>query len=196
MKSTPSILYIFLYKPRDCGIIKDLTRRMNRESEFLHLPPDQIVPETEVAVREGRRWQRGFVLQVERGDRVTVALRDWGRAVQRPMIEVYILEDRFRQLEWQAIPCGLGHIRPLEGRMRWTRRSIALTKRLVEKREGWIEIRRPVKDEAAIINFRARPESENETRDLAELLVQMGCTQHSEFEEVVAIPGILSFIHL
>ena len=190
---SPSFLWVHLDGTREDldELVEDLTRRMMRRSEFLHLPPDEIKPDTEVAVREGRRWQRGFVLQIERGNRVTVALRDWGRAVHRPMFEIYILEDRFRELEWQAIPCGLAHLRPLEGRTRWPHRSIALTRQLVEKREGWIKIRRPVRDEAAIIDFEARPMGDDETRDLARLLVQMGCAQHSDLEAVVAIPGIL-----
>jgi len=69
--------------------------------------------------REGKGWQRGIVTQLGEGDMVTIALRDWGRAIQRPYHDIYILEDRFRELEWQAIPCGLGHIQPVGARTRW-----------------------------------------------------------------------------
>ncbi|TGZ51621.1 Tudor domain-containing protein 5 [Temnothorax longispinosus] len=59
---SPTFLWIHLEGGREDldELIEDLTLRMMRRSEFLYLPPDQIMPEMEVAVHEGRRWQRGF----------------------------------------------------------------------------------------------------------------------------------------
>jgi len=112
--------------------------------------PDHVLPDELVAVR-GKEWQRGIVLKLERGNLVTVALRDWGRVIRRPVHDMYILENRFRELEWQAIPCGLAHIRHIGARSRWPRKAKELTRLLLEKREGWIRILGSIRDEAAII---------------------------------------------
>jgi len=82
-------------------LLEDFTRRMTRPARLLRHRPDYVLPDELVAVREEKGWQRGIVTQ---GDLVTVALRDWGRAIQRPVYDIYILEDRFRELEWQTIP--------------------------------------------------------------------------------------------
>jgi len=105
-------------------LLEDLTRRMTRRARLLRHRPDHILPDELVAVREGRGWQRGIVTQLGRGDLVTIALRDWGRAIQRPVHDIYILEDRFRELEWQAIPCGLAHVQPIGGKLRWASKGL------------------------------------------------------------------------
>jgi len=84
-------------------LLEDLTRRMTRRGRCLRYRPDPILLGEIVAIRERKGWQRGIVTQLGEGDMVTIALRDWGRAIQRPYHDIYILEDRFRELEWQAI---------------------------------------------------------------------------------------------
>lgn len=189
---SPTSFWVHLENSRENfeEFIEDLTCRMNRRARFLFLPFDRILPGEIVAVREGRGWQRGIVSRIERGDKVTISLRDWGRTIQRSMFEIFQLEDRFRELRWEAIPCSLAHVEPIGGRKRWPRRVINITKHLLEKREGWIRIRRPLRDEAAVVTFEPKHESEDGLRDLKDILVQMGCAQHSTQEITTAVPGI------
>lgn len=91
---------------------------------------------------------------------MTVALKDWGRIVQRPIFEIYILEDRFRELEWQAISYALAHIKSIGNRTRWPHKAIKLTRLLLERQEGWIKIIKSVQKEAAV-DLQLRPESED-----------------------------------
>lgn len=191
--NSPAFFWVQLENSREDleELVEDLTRRMTRKARFLHLPPDHILPDEIVAIREGKAWQRGIVTRIERGDKVTISLRDWGRTIQRPMFEIFTLEDRFRELPWQAIPCGLANIEPVGSRKRWPRRVIELTKTLLERREGWIRIQGSVGDEAAIVNYEPKRESDDELRDLKEMLVRMGCGQDSHVTMVPTVPGIL-----
>jgi len=109
---SPTFLWVQLENSRENfeELLENLIRRMTRRARFLRHRPDHVLPDELVAVREGKGWQREIVIQLGRGDLVTIALRDWGRAIQRPVHDIYILEDRFRELEWQAIPCGLAHV--------------------------------------------------------------------------------------
>ncbi|KYQ55615.1 hypothetical protein ALC60_05487 [Trachymyrmex zeteki] len=102
---------------------------------------------------------------------------------------MHILEDRFRELNWQAIPCGLAHLCPVGARSRWPRRSRELTRLLLERRERWMRILRSIADEA-VITLEPKHESEDEMSSLKELLISMGCAQHTE-EMLPTIPGIL-----
>lgn len=190
---SPTYFWVQLENSREDleELLEDLTRRMTRRGHMLHHRPDHVLLDELVAVREGKRWQRGMVVQVERGGVVTVALRDWGRLIIRPISEIYILEDRFRELEWQAIPCGLAHIRPVGARLRWPRKTRELTRVLLERREGWMRIVGSINDEAAIIALEPKRESEDEMSSLTELLIGMGCAQHSDTKISPAIPGIL-----
>lgn len=93
-----------------------------------------------VAIREGRKWQRGILTQIRGDGTAVVALRDWGRIIERPCYDLYILEDKFRQLEWQTIPCALAHTGPDPAKKKWSRRTRQLTQFLMERHEGWISI--------------------------------------------------------
>jgi len=190
---SPTFIWVQLENSREDfeELLEDLTRRMTRRGRLLRQRPDHVLPDELVAVREGRGWQRGIVTQLGRGDLVTVALRDWGRAIQRSVCDLYILEDRFRELEWQAIPCGLAHIRPTEGRPRWPRKARELTRLLLEKREGWIRILGSIRDEAAIIALELKRESLDEMSSLTDMLIGMGCAQYTDNKIAVAMPGIL-----
>jgi len=190
---SPTFLWVQLENSREDfeELLEDLTRRMTRRGRLLRHRPDHILPNEIVAVREGKGWQRGIVTQLGTGDMVTIALRDWGRAIQRPYHDIYILEDRFRELEWQAIPCGLAHIQPVGARARWPRRAKELTKLFLERREGWMRILGSIREEAAVIALELRRESMDEMSSLTDLLIGMGCAQHTDKEIAPAIPGIL-----
>ncbi|KYN09261.1 hypothetical protein ALC57_18625 [Trachymyrmex cornetzi] len=174
---SPSLIWIQLHHAREDleELIDDLTSRMARRGRGLILNPDHALPDEYVAVQEGRTWQRGVIINLEGKHTVMVALRDWGRVIQRPVTDMYILEDRFRELNWQAISCGL-----VGARSRWSRNSRALTRLLLGKREGWMRILEFIEDYAAIITLELKRESEDETSSLKDLLISMGCALHTE----------------
>ena len=73
-------------------------------TEVQFLLPDHTHLDEMVAIREERKWQRGILTQIQG---MAVALRDWRRIIKRPSFEIYILEEKFRELKKQAIPCVL-----------------------------------------------------------------------------------------
>jgi len=89
----------------------------------------------------------------------------------------------------EGYPLWLAHIQPIGGKIRWPRKVNELTKLLIEKREGWMRIRGSTQDETAIVDFKPKPQSEDERGDLKELLIKIGCAQGIQM--TVAIPGIL-----
>jgi len=62
-------------------LLKDLNRR-TRRARLLRHQSDHILSDELVAVREGKGWQREIVIQLGKGDLVTITLRDWDRAIQ------------------------------------------------------------------------------------------------------------------
>ena len=64
-------------------------------------------------------------MSLEERDTIIVALINWSRVIRCPITDMYILEDRFREMNWLAIPCGLAHLGPVGLRLK---KSRALTK--------------------------------------------------------------------
>ncbi|KYN08460.1 Tudor domain-containing protein 5 [Cyphomyrmex costatus] len=190
---SPTLLWVQLYHARENleELLDDLTHRMTRKSKNLICNPDYVLPDECVAVREGKTWQRGVIINLADRTTATIALRDWGRVIRRPISEIYILEDKFRELNWQSIPCGLAHLCPVGSRSRWSRKSRALTKLLLGQREGWMRILEPIQNHAAVITLELKRESEDEMSSLKEMLIATGCAQHTDEKIVSAIPGIL-----
>ncbi|KYN06858.1 hypothetical protein ALC62_02242 [Cyphomyrmex costatus] len=152
-------------------LLEDLTRRMTRKGHMLRLLPDHIIVGEAVAIREGRGWQRGVITDV-----------DWGRSVERPCFEVYILEDRFRQMRWQGISCGLAYIAPFSGSS-WSRKAKDLTKFLINQQEGHISILRTVRDEGALVELKIRSGGnarEYHEINFKETLIKLGYARHSD----------------
>ena len=159
--------------------MEDLARRITR-SRFLHYRVYDVRLDDMVVVQEGQRWHRGIVLQIQGDGTVSIDLRDWGRLMERRYSEICILEDRFRELEWQAIPCALAHTGPLHLRNTWPRRARELIKFLIDRRETWINIIGDVEEEAAIVNVKIRTECGTEMKNVKDVLVDLGHTQHTE----------------
>jgi len=160
-------------------LLEYLSIRMKRIGKNLTLPPDQVEIGTHVAVKEGRRWQRGVVTEVTSHTDVTIHLRDWGRKIHRPKIDCCRLESRFKEQPWQAIPCGLHGIRPtsLAG---WTERDIRLTRAIIEKEWGSIRIKRGLNHEFAEVDFAIPGRREHCDRDLATALEEAGTAYKCE----------------
>ncbi|XP_018400718.1 PREDICTED: uncharacterized protein LOC108778116 [Cyphomyrmex costatus] len=171
-------------------LIEDLTRRMTRRHRQLPLLPDCSNLDEIVAVKEGRRWQRGILTQIRKDGTAEVDLRDWGRTIDRPCYEIYILEDRFREIEWQAIPCALAYIKPDPAKTTWPRQARDLTKFLIERREGWISILGHVDELGALVKLELMNESGREIINIKDILVDSGYAQLSEKLLEIVNPSI------
>jgi len=63
---SPTFLWVQLENSREDleELLEDLTRRMTRRGRLLRHRPDHVLPNEIVAVREGKGWQRGIVIQL------------------------------------------------------------------------------------------------------------------------------------
>jgi len=95
-------------------LLEDLTRRMTRWARLLRHRSDHIFP-------AGRGPRRKGMTERDR-DPAGKGRSSYRRPARlrpcHPVYDIYILEDRFRELEWQAILCGLAHIQPIGARSR------------------------------------------------------------------------------
>ncbi|KMQ84538.1 hypothetical protein RF55_17576 [Lasius niger] len=90
-----------------------LNLRMPQRSAHLHIGPENMKENMDVAVKDFRIWRRGFIKEINKTTlMVQVILGDWGRTTWCRMSDVYLLEDRFKNLSWQGIMCGLAHTGP------------------------------------------------------------------------------------
>jgi len=162
---------------------------MTRRGRLLRQRPDHVKEGELVAVKEGRGWQRGLVARHNRDGTALISLRDWGRTIERPICEVYLLEDRFREFPWQGIPCGLAYTGPVSGNT-WLRKVRELTKLLMDRQEGWIIILGSLKDEATLVKVKVQNEAKNNDINLKEILILLGYAQDYEQIRVGAYPSV------
>jgi len=170
-------------------MIDSLNRRMARKGRFLHMPPEEMVPEETVSVRIKGEWFRAEICFIH-DKTITVDLRDWATTVQVPMEEVYYLEDKFCQTVWQAIPCGLAHFQPIGGTNRWSSRVKNVVRSYMKGLTGRMRIRQTPFSFGAIVLFDIRHESESAERDLTELLIKMGCGEYTDRIQGNGLPSI------
>lgn len=179
---SPTLFWVQLQNSQEDfkEMLDDLKRRMMRRSKNLHLRHDILHLDEIVAVQEGRSWQRGMITQIRGDATVVIALKDWGRTIERPCFETYILGDQFRELEWQAIPCALAYTGPDPSRNMWPRRTKELTRFLVDRRDGWISITGNLRGEAALVRLEIKNECGTEIKSLKNILIDLGHAKHSE----------------
>ncbi|KAL6252036.1 hypothetical protein P5V15_015017 [Pogonomyrmex californicus] len=126
-------------------LMEELGFRMNRKSSTLICWPHLVKINLAVAIKEGDIWHRGIVTAVGRIQGIArVALRDEGREVWRRFNELYILEDRFQELPWQALTCGLAYTGPTVPTLVWSKKIRALCQILAEEQEGYLKIIHPL----------------------------------------------------
>ncbi|KAM0729374.1 hypothetical protein ACS0PU_004728 [Formica fusca] len=127
---------------------------MDRRGQYLHLYPQDLKENEPCAVRVKDIWQRGIIIKVNRVTfMVKISLRDWGMTIWRPMGQIYLLEDRFRELSWQSVKCGLAYMGPVTTTTEWPEKTRQLCKILAAQQEGWIQIVRPLGDRAAMVKL-------------------------------------------
>ncbi|KMQ83418.1 hypothetical protein RF55_20107 [Lasius niger] len=77
----------------------------------------------------------------------------------RRMNDVYLLEERFQQLPWQAIICGLAYTGPVTDISTWPKETNDLCRLLLKGHRGWIKIVHPLRREAALGKLEVQPKN-------------------------------------
>jgi len=133
---------------------EELALRMSRRSKFLICFPEDIKLEMDVVVKEGNGWRRGWIEKISQATgMVRVHLGDHGWSTWRPMHETYHLEDRFRDLPWQAFACGLAYTGSPDNSTIWPEKTRELCRLLAEDHIGWINIVLPLGRGAALVKL-------------------------------------------
>lgn len=167
------------------------TWKMDKHSRDLTYFPHQLAIGETVAIKEGKHWQRGVVLEIRRL-RAIIILKDWGRSVMWPTHQIYHLKDEFRLLPWQAIPCGLAQVEPTSATKIWSPRTNELFRVLTENQDGWIKIRLHVNSQAAFVDLDIG--SEGRHTDLQRQLVDLGFIKNTKKISSGILPSIQNSI--
>lgn len=189
---SPTLFWVQLQNSQEDfkEMLETLKLRMMRRGQNLHLRHDVLSLDEIVAVQEGRSWQRGVVTQIRGDATAVITLRDWGRTIERPCFETFILANQFRELEWQAIPCALAYTGPDPARNMWPRRTKELTRFLIDRRDGWISITGNLRGEAALVRLEIKNECGTEVKSLKNILIDLGHAKHSEKILESALPSV------
>ncbi|XP_070168320.1 uncharacterized protein [Polyergus mexicanus] len=148
---------------------------MNRRSRYLHCWPEDLREDEPCAIQIKNLWQRGLIIGINTATAmVKISLRDWGLAVWKPMSQVYFLEDRFRELPWQSIKCGLAHTGPVNGATKWPEKTRLICKILGDRQEGWIRIIHPLGEREAMVKLTIYNENTEGAYNLRDSLIQLG----------------------
>lgn len=82
----------------------------------------------------------GQITSVNQVTRMTqIVLRDWGRMIWRPFVNIYHLEDRFHRISWQTFVCGLAYTGPAKAIDTWPKKTKILSW-ILGKGQEWINI--------------------------------------------------------
>ncbi|EZA50980.1 hypothetical protein X777_10411 [Ooceraea biroi] len=156
---------------------EDLQVMMQRRGRYLGCYPDQVQVNQVIAIRDGSQWHRGYITAIE-GDLARITLGDWGRKILRPLHECHRLPVRLHELAWQAIPCSLFRIGPMQPSEIWRFETRQMTKMLAEHKNGWIRIRK-AEDDAAIVDLTIDNHPEDGRYDFKDILSKMGFVQQA-----------------
>ena len=164
---------------------EELTFRMARRSEYLHCFPEAFKNNLHVAVRDCNSWRRGLIKRIDQTTKmVQITLGDWARIIWRPMNEVFVLEDRFCELEWQAIPCGLAHTAPAHDTSVWQTETRHLCRVLLEGHKGWMNILHPFRGRAALVKLYAFAKHSNTEYNFRDTLIRL---RHAKLHDQISV---------
>lgn len=172
---------------------EELKFRMDRKSSYLHLFPNAMRINEDVAIKEGNSWKRGFIKEINQDTLTTkIILADWGRLVQRRMCDVYILEDRFKELTWQALLCGLAYTEPVENTKTWPKLTRDICQVMLQNKKGWINIVNPPRDGAAFVKLEVQTRNTpfNTIYNARDTLIKMGLAKISTQADASVYPSI------
>lgn len=156
-----------------------LNLRMPQRSAHLLIRPEDMKENMDVAVKDFRIWRRGFIKEINKTTLVVeVVLGDWGRTIWCRMNDVYLLEDRFKNLYWQGIMCGLAHTGPPTHITIWPQGTRNLCRMFLSQHDGWINIIHPLRKGAALVEIHVYTDkTEDISFDVRDALVRMGHVQ-------------------
>ena len=186
---SPTLMWIHLQNSEESfqEMMENLNKRMNQR-RFVHL--NTKMGDT-IALETKRGWQRGIVTKMNGDGTAQVALRDWGVYIRHPINDLYQLEQRFREHYWQAVPCGLAYTGPPGTGSSWSRRAINIARSIAEQQTGYMQIVKPIRDDAALIKLDIKNETNNVYRNLRDLLIELGVAQKIATITTNVIPSIL-----
>ncbi|EFN64225.1 hypothetical protein EAG_04533 [Camponotus floridanus] len=121
---------------------------------------------------------------------VKISLGDWGRSIWRRMCDVYLLEDRFKELSWQTITCGLVYTGPVQNVQTWPKETKDLCRLLLEGRKGWIHIVRPLSEGKALVKLNVEGIPPTTSYFLRDAHILLGHAQFSTSVAVNVIPTV------
>jgi len=90
------------------------------------------------------------------------------------MYEIYRLEDRFRELPWQAFACGLAYTGSPNNATTWPEKTRELCRLLAEGHTGWINIVLPLGRGFALVKLTIQGENNGETYNFRNILIKLG----------------------
>ncbi|KAL6416649.1 hypothetical protein ACFW04_011503 [Cataglyphis niger] len=170
---------------------EELEFRMTRKAKYLHCWPEDIKEDEDVVVKEDNTWRRGWIDSVNPDNNmVKICLGDYGREIWCPKGEIYYLEDRFKELPWQVVACGLAYT-GLKGRgQTWPDKTNELCRILAEGHKGWINIVQPIRRGAALVKLTVQGENFSGSYNLRDVLVQLGHARVSQKVTVDVFPAV------
>lgn len=159
-------------------LLEELNFRLNRKSKDLFYWSHCLREGEAIAIKIKNFWQRGLILKINKQQSIAkIALKDWGIEIWRHLSQIYILEDQFRTLEWQAVKCGLAYTKPSTQVTQWPERTNALVKFLAKNQEGWIKIMQSLDNGAALVKLIIYNEHTEGANNLRDILIQLGHAQ-------------------
>ncbi|XP_020296918.1 tudor domain-containing protein 5-like [Pseudomyrmex gracilis] len=126
-----------------------------------------------------KTWQRGIRTKDLGENGVFVFLRDWGTVVHRQKNHIYVLEDKFRELPWQAIPCGLAFTAPDNFAPYWSKRANVMMRLTCEGKGGLMRVRGIAgnRHKEAYVDLKIQMENGGDAVYIRSLLKSLGYTR-------------------
>lgn len=164
--------------------LNKLERELNlRMAERVALPFKwrEIKLREAIVVKEEGYWRRGLITKINKPrDRIRISLGDIGLKIYRSIHEIYKLEDKFKELPWQAIACGLAHTGPRIPLPTWPYETRKLCKFLIKGNDGWIDIILPLWEGAALVRLGVKTTNFNAFYNFQEALIRIGHARRSK----------------
>lgn len=89
------------------------------------------------------------------------------------MARTYRLLEQHHRLPWQAIPCGLDNIKPIDSGTTWSRRSQEMFRLLAEDKEGLVTVKRSVEEIAAVVKLYIEQPGQGVKMDVRKALINL-----------------------
>jgi len=102
----------------------------------------EIIEENQTVVVMYRKlWQRGLISGISKEKRIIqIHLKDIGKQIWLPSSKIYILEDEFKKLPWQAIACALAYTGSDPPASTWPNATKKFSCIIAEGCKGWIHV--------------------------------------------------------